>query len=189
MGMETVFGVLVYAAAPAAVIALIVAFAAYQKASSQAKSVADARDELRRRAEGAREETNQELALLRRMLADSVSGKPMSAEMILEGRLWRDVATIEALKLVQDGSVRILDVRTPRETALGIIAGAQLIPVDELERRAGEVQKDGQPILVYCAGGSRSAAACDFLTRAGVAEVLNLRDGFQSWSGPRANPG
>ncbi|MND04317.1 molybdopterin biosynthesis protein MoeB [compost metagenome] len=62
------------------------------------------------------------------------------------------------------------------------------MPIDELERRMRELPQTGKPWLVYCAGGSRSAAACEFLARAGHGEVMNLEGGFQSWTGPRARP-
>jgi rhodanese-related sulfurtransferase len=43
-------------------------------------------------------------------------------------------------------------------------------------------------MLVYCAGGGRSAAACEFLSRSGFENVFNLEGGFMSWSGPTARP-
>jgi len=84
--------------------------------------------------------------------------------------------------------VRVVDVRTPQETAAGMIPGALRIPVDEIEQRMKELPRDGRRTLVYCAGGSRSAAACEFLSRQGYEELYNLEGGFQSWSGPRAKP-
>ena len=51
-----------------------------------------------------------------------------------------------------------------------------------------EIPRDGRRTLVYCAGGSRSAAACEFLSREGYDELYNLEGGFQAWSGPRAKP-
>ena len=77
---------------------------------------------------------------------------------------------------------------TPTETAAGIIPGATLIPVDELERRAGELQREGLPMLVYCAMGGRSAAACELLSRAGFDGLMNLEGGFSSWAGARERP-
>ena len=41
----------------------------------------------------------------------------------------------------------MLDVRTSAETAGGVIPGAILIPVDELEARVRELPKDGRATL------------------------------------------
>ena len=103
--------------------------------------------------------------------------------------MWREADTREAVELVSGGKVRIVDVRTPQETASGIIPGALLIPVDQLEARAGEIARDGRTTLVYCAGGSRSAAACEFLSTQGHENLINLSGGFGAWNGPRAKPG
>ncbi|MBK7642380.1 MAG: rhodanese-like domain-containing protein [Planctomycetes bacterium] len=108
--------------------------------------------------------------------------------MVLEGRLWRDLDSQSAAALVREGGLCIIDVRTPQETALGIIPGAILIPVDELPQRAREIPKDGRKKLVYCAGGGRSAAACEYLSEQGYFELLNLESGFSGWNGPREKP-
>ena len=49
-------------------------------------------------------------------------------------------------------------------------------------------QATGKPLLVCCAGGSRSAAACEFLSQQGYAGLHNLEGGMNSWSGPRVRP-
>jgi len=79
-------------------------------------------------------------------------------------------------------------VRTAQETALGIIPGALHIPVDELPQRAREIPKDARTKLVYCAGGGRSAAACEYLSEQGFVELYNLESGFAGWNGPREKP-
>ena len=63
-----------------------------------------------------------------------------------------------------------------------------LIPLDELPKRVREVPRNGKTTLVYCAGGARSASACEFLSEQGLGGLLNLTGGFSSWSGPRAKP-
>jgi hydroxyacylglutathione hydrolase len=72
--------------------------------------------------------------------------------------------------------------------AAGIIPGAILIPIDEIETRMKEIPRDGRTTLVYCASGGRSAAACEFLSRAGWGELMNLEGGFSAWNGPKATP-
>src|SRR5262249_35931815 len=142
----------------------------------------------RRRVENAQEETKEEVESLRRMLAQVVGGATLTPEMVREGRMWRDASPDEGKQMVTAGGVRVVDVRTPQETAQGIIPGAMLLPVQELESRWKEIPKDGKPTLVYCAGGGRSAAACEFLSKQGYENLHNLAGGFTSWSGPSARP-
>jgi rhodanese-related sulfurtransferase len=75
----------------------------------------------------------------------------------------------------------ILDVRQPDEFRAGHIAGAKLIPLNELPRRLDELPKD-KDILCVCRSGSRSGAATGQLARAGY-NALNLRGGMIGWQG------
>lgn len=177
-----------YAALGLAVVALIVAFLAKGTASKLAARIEDAKSDAARRVENATQENEAKLALLRRMLAQMASGAKLTPDQILEERLYREIDSREGAQLVATGNVRIVDVRTPQETASGIIAGAQLIPIDQLEARMREIPKDGKPTILYCAGGGRSAAACEFLSQQGYENLMNLSGGFGSWSGPTAKP-
>jgi len=125
---------------------------------------------------------------LRRVVAALAQGTPMTAEMVMEGRTWRDVEGPEGSKMVLGGDARVIDVRTPSETAGGILPGALLIPLDDLEARMGEIPRDGQPTLIYCAMGMRSAAACEFLSSQGYEHLHNLAEGIGAWSGPTVRP-
>lgn len=77
-------------------------------------------------------------------------------------------------------NVYLLDVRTSQEFRQAYLKGAVLIPVDEFQRRWREVPK-GRPVIVYCAVGSRSRAAADFLAAQGYREVYNMSDGIVGW--------
>jgi rhodanese-related sulfurtransferase len=178
-----------YAVLGIAVLALIVALVARSTASKLRQGIEDARNDARRRVESSEEETKAELETLRRIVGRMAGGEKLSPEMVLEGRLWSEASPDEGKKMVAEGGLRLLDVRTQQETAQGIITGAVLIPVQELEERFREIPKDGKKTLVYCAGGQRSAAACEFLSRQGYEGLYNLAGGFMSWSGPRAKPG
>ena len=125
---------------------------------------------------------------LRRTVAALAAGTPLTADMVMEGRLWREVEGPEALALVETGGARVLDVRTAGETSTGILPEALLIPLDELEARHGELPRDGQPLLIYCAMGMRSASACEFLSSEGFANLHNLGGGIGAWTGPTARP-
>lgn len=171
-----------------AVAALVVAIAAFLRARAGAP-VEDPGADARRRIENLREELTGELALQRRLLARVASGEPTTRAMIEDGRLWDDVDARTAHAPWKEGRWRALDVRTPQETARGILAGALLIPVDELEARVKELPKDGTPLLVYCASGGRSAAACEFLSRAGFEGLYNLEGGVSAWPHGTVKPG
>lgn len=83
-----------------------------------------------------------------------------------------------AHKLVAAGGL-LIDVREPDEYAEKHAQGAINIPVGEIERRLGEVEKlaggdKKKPIVVYCAMGGRAAKAKKALARAGYEQVTNV---------------
>lgn len=78
-----------------------------------------------------------------------------------------------------DAEHLLIDVRTPEEFAGGHIEGALNIPVEALAGRLGEVPT-GQPIVVYCRSGNRSATASQILADAGYSGIYDL-GGLQSW--------
>jgi rhodanese-related sulfurtransferase len=176
------------AALAAALLALAVALVALAK-SAAAKARLDAIErDARRRADEAAEAAQREVETTRQLLAVLAAGGTLTRDQVLEGRLWSEVAPADGLGIVQGGDVRIVDVRTPEETAGGIIPGAVLIPIDALEARMNELPRDGKRTLVYCAGGARSAAACELLSSKGYTNLFNLAGGFSSWPGLRAKP-
>jgi len=169
-------------------LALVLAWSALSKANRLVEDAQDGRSNTDRVARNLGEEIEEKLQVLRRLTARIHAGEPLTREMILEGRLWDDVSSADGQRLVAQGELHVLDVRTPQERAAGIIPGARLIPVDEIEARRSELPRDGKPVLVYCAGGGRSAAACELLSQQGHDGLLNLTGGFGGWSGPTARP-
>jgi rhodanese-related sulfurtransferase len=99
----------------------------------------------------------------------------------------RSIDQEEAQRLVRDGAVRVLDVRTPEEyRELGHIPGAILLPVNLVASGLATLPRDGRPLLVYCEHGIRSVAAARLLARAGgFRDLLNLQGGLAGWKGPR----
>lgn len=85
---------------------------------------------------------------------------------------WHDV---EALP--RDGSVILLDTRTPAEYGRGHIEGAVNLPLDELRERLPELER-GKPIYVNCHSGLRSYLACRILMQNGC-ECYNLSGGYR----------
>jgi len=74
----------------------------------------------------------------------------------------------------------LLDVRTSEEYAEGHIAGATLIPVQELAERLAEVPHDKQ-VYVYCHSGKRSARASTLLAEKGYTNIENIVGGIEAW--------
>jgi len=81
-----------------------------------------------------------------------------------------------------NNQVHILDVRTTAETneENAKVAGAQLIPIDELRDRLAEVPTD-IPIMTICRSGKRSVLAFSILKDAGWKEVANIQGGLLRW--------
>jgi len=79
----------------------------------------------------------------------------------------------------------IADVRTPSEYMAGHIPGAKLVPIEELEGRINEVPRDVKTLFVVCQGGTRSAAACEILSKSGFTNLVNIYDGTASWPGKK----
>lgn len=170
-------------------LALAIALLALARSGKRSEVTGELDDRTRRRVDAAREEFASELQLQKKMLQRLASGAVLTPDMIAEGRLWSDVGAEVARERLTSAAWRSLDVRTPRETASGVIAGAILIPMDELEARVAELRADPRPLLVYCASGARSAAASEFLSGAGLGEVHNLDGGISAWTFGTVRPG
>lgn len=169
-----------------AIVALVVALS--RSGSGGSSAIQDARNDARRRVENLGTELREEIEKQRELLARVAAGETLDPSQVAEGRLWRDASPDEGKRLVAAGGLNLLDVRTPQETAGGVVPGAQLIPIDQLEERLEELPRDGKPLLVYCAAGGRSAAACEFLSTQGFGELINLDGGMSAWSGPVEKP-
>jgi rhodanese-related sulfurtransferase len=73
----------------------------------------------------------------------------------------------------------VLDVRQRDEYRSGHIAGAKLIPLNELGSRMKELPKERE-IVCVCASGNRSSSATRMLTGAGY-NAVNMKGGMSAW--------
>jgi rhodanese-related sulfurtransferase len=131
------------------------------------------------------------LAILRLQLAHLASGQELDGTLIRTGILYRQADADEARQLVEqydagsNSDLMVVDVRSQKEFLQRHVPGAIHIPFEYLETRfRAEVPKETKNILVYCSQGERSRLACDFLSRDGYTTLVNMRDGFQKWTGP-----
>jgi rhodanese-related sulfurtransferase len=90
----------------------------------------------------------------------------------------------DAVQLISQGEVFVLDVRSEREYQHHRIPGAALIPLPQLTERYKELNP-ARSIVVVCEHGMRSAQACRVLSGAGFKNLYNLSGGMASYPGPQ----
>lgn len=83
----------------------------------------------------------------------------------------------EVDSLPRDGSVILLDTRTPFEYRDGHAEGFINIPVDDLRERLSEIPKD-KPLYVMCQSGLRSYISCRILSQNGY-DCYNFSGGYR----------
>jgi len=92
----------------------------------------------------------------------------------------REVEPADVVDLI--GSATFLDVREPDEYEQGALPGAVHIPRGHLEFQVeGRLTNKDEPIVVYCAGGTRSAFAAKTLQEIGYSDVVSVIGGFNRW--------
>lgn len=80
------------------------------------------------------------------------------------------------------GKWTFLDVREADEFQQGTIPGSVFIPRGNLELQVeGKIPDKSTPIVVYCAGGVRSALSAKTLHDMGYEKVLSMSGGFNKW--------
>ena len=110
---------------------------------------------------------------------DPVNMAGFMIENIAEG-LVKQYHWDQVEKLPRDGSVTLLDTRTPGEYAAGHIEGYINIPVDELRERIGELDA-AKPVYVICQSGIRSYIASRILTQNGF-DAYNFSGGYRFYA-------
>lgn len=107
---------------------------------------------------------------------DPVNMAGFVAENVETGKLAQFFAE-DVAALPRDGSVFLLDVRTPGEYARGHAEGFVNIPLDDLRARLAEVPAE-KPVYVMCQTGVRSYLACRILTANGR-RCYNFAGGYR----------
>jgi len=94
----------------------------------------------------------------------------------------REVEPAEAEQELAVESAVVLDVREPDEYEQGALPGALHIPRGTLETSVeGRIPDKGSHVLVYCAGGTRSAFAAKTMQDLGYTDVASIVGGFNRW--------
>lgn len=86
-------------------------------------------------------------------------------------------------RLDRGDRLTIIDVREPHEWDIANLEehGSRLIPLGQLEERAGEIDPE-EEIVLHCRSGARSANALAALRDRGYARLWNLKGGILGWS-------
>jgi sulfur-carrier protein adenylyltransferase/sulfurtransferase len=94
-----------------------------------------------------------------------------------------EVSTDDALaRINRDSATVVLDVREPDEYEQGALTGVVHIPRGHLEAQVeARIANHDAPIVVYCAGGVRSAFATKTLGELGYSNVVSMAGGFGRW--------
>ena len=94
----------------------------------------------------------------------------------------REVEPAQAEAEIAGGGAVVLDVREPDEYEQGAIPGAVHIPRGTLETSVeGRIPDKSAHLVVYCAGGTRSAFAAQTLQELGYTDVASVAGGFNKW--------
>jgi rhodanese-related sulfurtransferase len=92
-----------------------------------------------------------------------------------------DVREAERRRREESPTPLVVDVREASEfTAVRLEDGVALVPLSEFGERFQELPRD-RPLLMMCAGGTRSAAATAHLLRNGYTDVVNVAGGIKDW--------
>jgi rhodanese-related sulfurtransferase len=106
-----------------------------------------------------------------------------AAQLIADAktRITETTAEETIARLANGEPVVLVDVREDREWNLGHAAGAQHMSRGTLEGKIdGAVPRDAE-IVLYCAGGNRSALAAVNLQEMGYTKVRSMIGGFRAW--------
>ena len=94
----------------------------------------------------------------------------------------KEVDTQTAAAKIDANQAVVLDVREPDEFEQGALLGVVHIPRGHLEAQIEtKIVDKTSPVIVYCAGGVRSAFAAKTLQELGYTNVLSMAGGFGKW--------
>ncbi len=108
---------------------------------------------------------------------------PTFREMLADAKAAvREVDPATAEQEIAAGGTVVLDVREPDEYEQGALPDAVHIPRGTLETSVeGRIPDKTSHVLVYCAGGVRSAFAAQTMQELGYSDVASVVGGFNRW--------
>jgi rhodanese-related sulfurtransferase len=114
------------------------------------------------------------------LLIAIISGAMLVRQVVQPGG--KNVSPQVAIALTDKEGGILIDVREAHELAIGHIQGSRFITLKDLPTQLAKLEKyRNKPIVVVCAAGHRSAAACRLLSKAGFENVCQIQGGIQAW--------
>ena len=101
------------------------------------------------------------------------SGEPMDLVIGVE-------ADELAMDIPHDPQLLVVDVREPVQYAEGHVAGAQNLPLAELDLTAIANFEENQNIYIHCGGGQKSMLAASLVKREGIHNIRVVEGGFKA---------
>jgi adenylyltransferase/sulfurtransferase len=95
-----------------------------------------------------------------------------------------DEVTVQDMKRALDdpkSGIKVIDVRESDEYEIAHVAGAQLLPMSEINQRFTELDPN-QQYYIHCHHGGRSMRVLLFLRERGFKYLKNVKGGIQAWS-------
>jgi rhodanese-related sulfurtransferase len=87
-----------------------------------------------------------------------------------------------AAQMIAAGQCYVVDVRSPAEFQAHRIAGAHLLPMQELQQRHAEIPREAdKKTLIVCEHGVRSVKTCAALAEQGWTNLMNVQGGMAHW--------
>lgn len=95
----------------------------------------------------------------------------------------KEIGPADLKRMQESGEIfSLIDVREPDEHAAGIIPGATVMPRGILERDIDKITTDkNRTLVIYCAGGARSALSALNLKKMGFTSAISLAGGYKGW--------
>jgi rhodanese-related sulfurtransferase len=94
---------------------------------------------------------------------------------------FKNITAEELHARLQQGGLRLVDVRTDAEVARGKIPQGDSLPLHLIPMRIHEMDKAATTVF-YCQMGGRSAQAAAFAAASGFSDVYNLQGGILGWA-------
>jgi rhodanese-related sulfurtransferase len=95
-----------------------------------------------------------------------------------------DAVSLEVARAEHEaGRAVLIDIREPEEHATGVVAGARLLPMRQLNQRLAEIPTNAeQPVLLICNTQNRSSATLRALRERGYGHVRYVQGGMSEWA-------
>lgn len=98
------------------------------------------------------------------------------------GRKWKEIGTLEAVRLINREDPLILDVSNSTDFAKAHIAGALHMPPSRIEAGNQQLLKNkDRPLLLYCQRGQIAPQMASRLAKMGFTQVYMLSGGLTQW--------